>query len=86
MEWIGQLCTSVYRFILRVRIASCHRKLSLLRYYRQYTDSIWTNFDNLLKLAIVKADIPLNYTQKFIYYIIENRVRVAYKLQSENSV
>jgi len=40
----------------------------------------------LLKLAKVKADIHLNYIQKFIYYITENRVRVAYKDQSENSV
>jgi len=40
----------------------------------------------LLQLATVKADIHLNYTQKFTYYVTEKRVRVAYKDQSGNSV
>jgi len=40
----------------------------------------------LFKLSTVKADIQLNDTQKFIYYVTENRVRVAYKDQSENCV
>ena len=51
-------------FTLRVKIASVIIK-SPLRYYRQYTVNIWSNSNNLFKLATVKADIHLNYTQNF---------------------